>query len=330
MIKKQYAAITAVGGYVPEYILTNEELETMVDTNDEWIMSRTGIKERRILKGEGLGTSFMATEAIRMVLEKSGTKPEDVEVLIVATITPDYLFPTTGNLICENLGLTNAFCFDMSVACSGFVHGLVTGAQFIESGNYKKVIVVGADKMSSIMDYTDRTTCILFGDGAGAVLLEPNEEGLGIQDSILKQEPAGKGMISLPGGGSVNPATHETIDQRLHYFKQDGRAVFRYAVNGMSGTTIDVMKRNNLKGDDIAYLVPHQANLRILSKTAEYMGISADKVTINIEKYGNTTDATIPLCLWEWEDKFKKGDNIILSAFGAGFNYGSLYLKWAY
>ena len=330
MIKKQHAAITAVGGYVPEYILTNEELETMVDTNDEWIMSRTGIKERRILKGEGLGTSFLATEAIRMVLEKSGTKPEEVEVLIVATITPDYLFPTTGNIICENLGLTNAFCFDMSVACSGFVHGLVTGAQFIESGNYKKVIVVGADKMSSIMDYTDRATCILFGDGAGAVLLEPNDEGLGVQDAILKQEPAGKDMIILPAGGSVNPATQETLDKRLHYFKQDGRAVFRYAVNGMSSTTIDVMKRNNLMGDDIAYLVPHQANLRILSKTAEYMGISEDKVTINIEKYGNTTDATIPLCLWEWEDKFKKGDNIILAAFGAGFNYGSLYLKWAY
>jgi 3-oxoacyl-[acyl-carrier-protein] synthase-3 len=330
MMKKQHAAITAVGGYVPEYILTNEELETMVETNDEWIMSRTGIKERRILKGEGLGTSYMATEAIRMVLEKSGTKPEEIDVLIVATITPDYLFPTTGNLICENLGLTNAFCFDMSVACSGFVHGLVTGAQFIESGNYKKVIVVGADKMSSIMDYTDRTTCILFGDGAGAVLLEPNNEGLGVQDAILKQEPAGKDMISLPGGGSVNPATHETIDQRLHFFKQDGRAVFRYAVNGMSSTTIDVMQRNNLTGDDIAYLVPHQANLRILSKTAEYMGISPDKVTINIEKYGNTTDATVPLCLWEWEDKFKKGDNIILAAFGAGFNYGSVYLKWAY
>jgi 3-oxoacyl-[acyl-carrier-protein] synthase III len=330
MMKKQYAAITAVGGYVPEYILTNEELETMVETNDEWITTRTGIKERRILKGEGLGTSVMATEAIRMVLEKSGTKPEEVDVLIVATITPDYLFPTTGNIICENLGLTNAFCFDMSVACSGFVHGLVTGAQFIESGNYKKVIVVGADKMSSIMDYTDRATCILFGDGAGAVLLEPNDEGLGVQDAILKQEPAGKDIIILPAGGSVNPATHETVDKRLHFFKQDGRAVFRYAVNGMSGTTIDVMQRNNLKGEDIAYLVPHQANLRILSKTAEYMGISEDKVTINIEKYGNTTDATIPLCLWEWEDKFKKGDNIILAAFGAGFNYGSLYLKWAY
>jgi len=272
----------------------------------------------------------MATEAIRMVLEKSGTKPEEIEVLIVATITPDYPFPSTGNLICENLGLTNAFCFDMSVACSGFVHGLVTGAQFIESGNYKKVIVVGADKMSSIMDYTDRTTCILFGDGAGAVLLEPNDEGLGVQDSILKQEPAGKKMIIQPAGGSANPTTHETIDKGLHFFKQDGRAVFRYAVNGMSGTTVDVMKRNNLTGDDIAYLVPHQANLRILSKTAEYMGIAADKVTINIEKYGNTTDATIPLCLWEWEDKFKKGDNIILAAFGAGFNYGSLYLKWAY
>lgn len=329
-MKKLHAAITAVGGYVPEYILTNQELETMVETNDEWITTRTGINERRILKGEGQGTSVLATEAIRMVLEKSGTKPEEVEVLIVATITPDYLYPTTGNIICENLGLTNAFCFDMSVACSGFVHGLVTGAQFVESGNYKKVIVVGADKMSSVMDYTDRATCILFGDGAGAVLLEPNEEGLGVQDSVLKQDPVGKYMIHQPGGGSVNPATHETVDKRMHYFKQEGRAVFRHAVNGMAGTTLEVMKRNNLVGDDISYLVPHQANLRILAKTAEYMGIPKEKVTINIQKYGNTTDATIPLCLWEWEDKFKKGDNIILAAFGAGFNYGSLYLKWAY
>lgn len=329
-MKKLHAAITAVGGYVPEYILTNKELETMIDTNDEWITSRTGIKERRILKGEKQGTSVMATEAIRMVLEKNGTNPEDIDVLIVATVTPDFLFPSTGNIICENLGLKNAFCFDMSVACSGFVHGLVTGAQFIESGNYKKVLVVGADKMSSIMDYTDRATCILFGDGAGAVLLEPNEEGLGIQDAILKQDPIGKDMIFMPGGGSVNPSTGDTVDQRLHYFKQEGRAVFRHAVHGMSSTTTNVMKRNNLVGDDIAYLVPHQANLRILAKTAEYMGIPEEKVTINIDKYGNTTDATIPLCLWEWEDKFKKGDNIILAAFGAGFNYGSLYLKWAY
>lgn len=329
-MKKLHAAITAVGGYVPEYALTNQELEKMVDTNDEWITTRTGIKERRILKGEGQGTSVMATEAIRQLLEKSGTKPEEVEVLIVATVTPDYLFPSTGNIVCENLGLTNAFCFDMSVACSGFVHGLVTGAQFIESGNYKKVVVVGADKMSSIMDYTDRSTCILFGDGAGAVLLEPNEEGLGLQDSILKQDPAGKDLIILPGGGSVHPTTHETIDKGLHYFKQEGRAVFRYAVNGMSGTTVDIMKRNNLTGDDIAYLVPHQANLRILAKTAEYMGISEEKVTINIGRYGNTTAGTVPLCLWDWEDKFKKGDNIILAAFGAGFNYGSAYIKWAY
>ncbi len=329
-MKKIHAAITAVGGYVPEYALTNKELETMVDTNDEWITTRTGIKERRILKGENQGTSVMATEAIRQVLEKSNTKAEEVEVLIVATVTPDYLFPSTGNIICENLGLKNAFCFDISVACSGFVHGLHTAAQFIEAGNYKKVVVVGADKMSSIMDYTDRSTCILFGDGAGAVMLEPNHEGFGVQDAILKQDPVGKDMIILPGGGSVHPTSQETLDNRMHYFKQDGKNVFRHAVRGMSSTTIDVMKRNNLIGDDIAYLVPHQANLRILAKTAEYMGISEDKVTINIQKYGNTTAGTVPLCLWEWEDKFKKGDNIILAAFGAGFNYGSLYLTWAY
>jgi 3-oxoacyl-[acyl-carrier-protein] synthase-3 len=329
-MKKIHAAITAVGGYVPEYALTNKELETMVDTNDEWITTRTGIKERRILKGENQGTSVMATEAIRQVLEKSNTKAEEVEVLIVATVTPDYLFPSTGNIICENLGLKNAFCFDISVACSGFVHGLHTAAQFIEAGNYKKVVVVGADKMSSIMDYTDRSTCILFGDGAGAVMLEPNHEGFGVQDAILKQNPVGKDMIILPGGGSVHPTSQETLDNRMHYFKQDGKNVFRHAVRGMSSTTIDVMKRNNLIGDDIAYLVPHQANLRILAKTAEYMGISEDKVTINIQKYGNTTAGTVPLCLWEWEDKFKKGDNIILAAFGAGFNYGSLYLTWAY
>ena len=272
----------------------------------------------------------MATEAIRQVLEKSNTKPEEVEVLIIATMTPDFLFPTTGNIVCENLGLKNAFCFDMSVACSGFVHGLHTAAQFIESGNYKKVIIVGADKMSSVIDYTDRSTCILFGDGAGAVMLEPNHEGFGVQDAILKQDPVAKDMIIMPAGGSVNPMSQQTLDGRMNYFKQDGRNVFRHAVHGMSSTTVNIMKRNNLIGDDIAYLVPHQANLRILSKTAEYMGIPIEKVTINIEKYGNTTAGTIPLCLWEWEDKFQKGDNIILAAFGAGFNYGSLYLTWAY
>lgn len=329
-MKKIHAAITAVGGFVPEYTLTNEELASMVETNDEWIMSRTGIKERRILKGEKQGTSVLATEAIRQVLEKSNTKPEEVEVLIIATMTPDFLFPTTGNIVCENLGLKNAFCFDMSVACSGFVHGLQTAAQFVESGNYKKVIIVGADKMSSVIDYTDRSTCILFGDGAGAVMLEPNYEGFGVQDAVLKQDAVGKEMISMPAGGSVNPMSQETLDNRMNYFKQDGKNVFRHAVHGMSSTTLSVMKRNNLVGDDIAYLVPHQANLRILSKTAEYMGIPMEKVTINIEKYGNTTAGTVPLCLWEWEDKFKKGDNIILAAFGAGFNYGSLYLTWAY
>jgi 3-oxoacyl-[acyl-carrier-protein] synthase III len=329
-MKKIGAAITAVGGYVPEYTLTNGDLERLVETNDEWITTRTGIKERRILKGAQQGTSVLATEAVRQVLEKSGTKPEEVELLIVATITPDYLFPTTANLVCENLGLTNAFCFDMSVACSGFVHGLQTAAQFIESGNYKKVVLVGADKMSSIMDYTDRATCILFGDGAGAVMLEPNYEGLGVQDAVLRQDPAGKNAIIQPAGGSVNPTTQETLDKGMHFFKQEGALVFKYAVNGMANTARELMQRNQLTGDDIAFLVPHQANLRILSKTAEYMGVPMEKVTINIEKYGNTTDATIPLCLWEWESQFKKGDNLVLAAFGAGFNYGALYLKWAY
>ena len=329
-MSKVNAAITAVGGYLPDYVMTNAELETLVDTNDEWIRTRTGIIERRILKGEGVGTSVMGVEVVRQLLEKSGTSPEEVDALICATVTPDFIFPGAANLICGEVGLTNAFCFDLNAVCSGFVHAIVTGSQFIQSGTYKKVIVMGADKMSALLDYSDRTNCILFGDGAAGVLLEPNTEGFGIQDAVLKQDIVGKEMIMVKGGGSAYPASHETVDNRWHYFKQNGRAVFKHAVRGMSSVTKEVMERNGLKGEDIRYLMPHQANKRILQATAREMGISMDKVTINIEKYGNTTAATVPLCLWEWERKLKKGDNLILAAFGAGFNYGAVYLKWAY
>ncbi|MCK5467837.1 MAG: ketoacyl-ACP synthase III [Cyclobacteriaceae bacterium] len=322
--------ITAVGAYLPDYILTNQELEKMVDTDDEWITTRTGIKERRILKGEKQGTSVMAVKALEQLLEKSGTDPKDLDAVILATITPDYFFPTTANLVATEVGAVNAFGFDMLAACSGFIFALETGANYIRSGNYKKIAVIGADKMSSIVNYKDRNSCILFGDGAAGVMLEPNDEGLGIYDAIMRSDSVGKELIYLKGGGSVNPPTHETIDAGLHQFFQDGKSVFRYAVTSMAGVAAEIMKKNNLKGEDIAYLVPHQANKRIIDATAKRMGVGPEKVMLNIQYYGNTTAATIPLCLYDYEDKLKKGDNLVLAAFGGGFTWGSMYLKWAY
>jgi len=322
--------ITAVGGYVPDYVLTNEELEKMVDTNDEWIMTRTGIKERRILKGEQQGTSVMAVKVLEQLLEKSKTDPKDLDGVILATITPDYFFPTTANLIATEVGAENAFSFDMAAACSGFIYALETGANYIRSGNYKKIAVIGADKMSGITDYGDRNSCILFGDGAAGVMLEPNAEGLGILDSIMRSDAVGRELIYLKGGGSVNPPTHATVDDGLHYFYQDGKSVFKYAVTKMADVAAEIMERNELKGEDIAYLVPHQANKRIIDATANRMGVGPEKVMLNIQHYGNTTAATIPLCLYDYHDKLKKGDNLVFAAFGGGFTWGSMYLKWAY
>ena len=329
-MSKITAAITGVSGYVPEYVMTNKELETMVETNDEWIVSRTGIKERRVLKGEGLGTSHIAVPAVKDLLKKTNTKPEEVELLICATTTPDMVFPATANLITAEVGAINAFGYDIQAACSGFLFALATGAKFIESGQYKKVIVVGADKMSSIVDYTDRATCIIFGDGGGAVMLEPNTEGLGIQDQILKSDGTGAQFLHMKAGGSRKPATIETVQAREHYAFQEGQQVFKFAVKGMADVSAEVMERNNLTADDVAWLVPHQANKRIIEATANRMGVSNDKVMLNIQKYGNTTSGTIPLCLWEYENQLKKGDNLILAAFGGGFTWGAMYLKWAY
>ena len=329
-MSKIHAAITAVHGYVPDYILTNQELETLVDTNDEWIVSRTGIKERRILKGEGLGTSDMAVPAVNGLLKKRGISAEEIDLIIFCTTTPDMPFPATANILANKIGAVNAWGFDLQAACSGFIFGLTTGAQFIENGKHKKVLVIGGDKMSSIVNYEDRATCIIFGDGCGAVLLEPNTEGYGVLDSILKSDGAGAQYLHQKAGGSVKPATHETVEAREHFAYQEGPAVFKFAVTNMADVAHEVMERNGLGADDVAWLVPHQANKRIIDATASRTGLSADKVIINIERYGNTTNGTIPLCLWEWESKFKKGDNLILAAFGGGFTWGSVYLKWAY
>lgn len=324
------AAITGVSGYVPKDLLTNADLEKMVDTTDEWITTRTGIKQRHILKGEGLGTSDMGAEAVKQLLEKTGTAPEEVDALICATVTPDHVFPATSNIICDKVGIKNALSFDLGAACSGFLFALVTGSQYIETGMFKKVIVVGGDKMSSIIDYTDRATCVIFGDGAGAVMLEPTEEENGIRDSILRTDGSGREFLHQKAGGSVKPASHETIDAREHFVYQEGKTVFKFAVTNMADVSAEILERNNLTGDDVSWLVPHQANLRIIDATARRMGLTDEKVMINIQKYGNTTSGTIPLCLWEWEDKLKKGDNIVLAAFGGGFTWGSVYLKWAY
>jgi 3-oxoacyl-[acyl-carrier-protein] synthase-3 len=327
-MSKITAAITGVQGYVPDYVLSNEELAKIVDTTDEWITSRTGIKERRIQK-EG-ASSDMAAEAVKGLLEKTGTNPDDVDLVILATVTPDYTFPATANVLCDKVGIKNAWGFDLIAACSGFIYALSTGSQFIETGKYKKVIVVGVDKMSSIIDYEDRTTCIIFGDGCGAVLLEPNFEGNGILDFILRSDGAGRQFLIQPAGGSANPPTIETVENRMHYVKQEGKSVFKFAVTNMAEVSAEIMEKNNLSSDDVDWLVPHQANLRIIDATADRMGLPKEKVMINIEKYGNTTAGTLPLCLWDYEKQLKKGDTLILSAFGGGFTWGSVYLKWAY
>ena len=327
---KKNAAITAVAGYTPDFVLSNELLTTMVDTNDEWITSRTGIKERRILKGEGLGTSDMGEKAVNELLRKRGISADEIDLLICATVTPDMMFPATANIICDKIGANNAFGYDMNAACSGFIYALVTGTKFVESGTHKKVVVVGSDKMSSIVDYSDRTTCIIFGDGCGAVLLEPDEEGNGIVDSILKSNGAGREFLHQKAGGSLRPASHETVDAKEHYIYQEGKTVFKFAVTKMADVSAEIMEKNGLTGDDVSWLVPHQANKRIIDATANRMNIGSDKVMLNIQKYGNTTNATIPLCLWEWEDRLTKGENIILSAFGGGFTWGAVYVKWAY
>ena len=324
------AAITGVGGYVPEYILTNKELEGIVDTNDEWITSRTGIKERRILKEKGKATSDMGAEAIKVLLEKTKASAEDIDLIICATTTPDMMVASTGCIIADKVGASNAFAYDLMAACSGFLYAVSTASKFIETGTYKKVVVVGVDMMSSIIDYKDRATCIIFGDGAGAVMLEPNTNGYGIQDAILRSDGSGREFLHMKAGGSLNPPSHKTIDAREHYVFQDGQPVFKAAVKNMADVSEEIMTRNHLSATDIAWLVPHQANKRIIDATARRMGVGDEKVMLNIQKYGNTTAGTIPLCLWDYENLLSKGDNIILAAFGGGFTWGSIYLKWAY
>ncbi len=324
------AAITGINAWAPDYILDNKELEKMVDTTEDWILTRTGIKERHILKGEGKGTSDLGVEAVKGLLKKTNTKPEDVDLLICATVTPDMQFPATANIISDKVGIKNAFSFDLNAACSGFIYALDTASKFVESGQYKKVIVVGADKMSSIVDYTDRTTCIIFGDAGGAVMLEPTTEDVGIIDTAMYSDGFGRVHLHQKAGGSVKPASHETVDAREHFIYQEGQAVFKFAVTNMADVSVEIMERNNLTSEDISYLVPHQANLRIIEATARRMKLEKEKVMINIQNYGNTTHGTIPMCLHEWEHKLKKGDKIVLAAFGGGFTWGAIYLKWAY
>lgn len=329
-MQKINAAITAVGGYVPEYKLTNAILETMIDTTDEWIKTRTGVEERRILKGEGLATSDMCAPAVQELCKKRGISPDEIDVLIVATVTPDMVFPATANIVCDKVGAVNAWGFDVSAACSGFLYSLTVGTSLVESGRYKKVVVVGSDKMSAIVDYTDRTTCVIFGDGAGAVLLEPTETSYGIKDSLLKSDGGGREYLHMKAGGSLKPASNETVAAKEHYIYQDGQPVFKAAVKGMADAAYDLLQRNQLTGDDIAWLVPHQANKRIIDATANRMGLPSEKVMLNIQRYGNTTAATIPLCLWEWEKQLHKGDKLVLAAFGGGFTWGATLLEWAY
>jgi 3-oxoacyl-[acyl-carrier-protein] synthase-3 len=328
MMNKLTAAITAVQGYVPDDILSNEDLSKLVDTSDDWITSRTGIKERRIMRNGG--SSDMAAAAVKQLLEKKGIDPMEIDLVICGTVTPDHPFPSTANILSDKTGMKNAWSFDVNAACSGFLFALATGSQFIETGKYKKVIVVGVDKMTSIVDYQDRTTCVIFGDGAGAVLLEPNTEGLGLQDFILHSDGSGREFLVQPAGGSLHPASIETVENRMHYVKQEGQSVFKFAVTNMADVSAKIMEKNNLTSDDVQWLVPHQANLRIIDATANRMGLSKEKVMINIEKYGNTTAGTLPLCLWDYEKQLKKGDTLILSAFGGGFTWGAIYLKWAY
>ena len=330
MTQKISAAITAVSGYVPEDILSNRDLEKLVDTNDEWIRTRTGISERRILKGLNKGTSDLCVPAVLRICEKRGIEPSEIDCIIIGTVTPDMLFPSTANLVCEKVGAVNAWGFDLLAACCGFLYSLTTGASLIESGRYKKVVVLGADKMSSIVDYSDRSTCIIFGDGAGAVLLEPNFEGYGVKDSILRSDGSGKTHLHMKSGGSLSPATNETIARKEHYIYQEGQPVFKFAVTRMADVSEELLKRNKLSGDDIAFLVPHQANKRIIDATAQRIGLSEDKVMINIQRYGNTTAGTIPLCLADWESQLKKGDLLLLAAFGGGFTWGATLVKWGF
>jgi 3-oxoacyl-[acyl-carrier-protein] synthase-3 len=328
-MSKINAIITGIGGYVPEDILTNEDISNLVETSDEWIKSRVGIKERRILKGEGLGTSYMGTKAVRQLFDKTQTNPDDIEAVICATTTPDYFFPTAASMIAYNTGCKNALTLDLQAACTGFISGLETAANFIRSGKYKKVVLVAGDKMTSITNYKDRTTCPLFGDGCGAVLLEPTSEEFGVLDTILRTDGSGISHLNMKGGGSAYPSSHETVDKDMHYVYQDGQYVFKRAVTFMADASIEIVTRNGLSRKDIDWIVPHQANLRIIDATAKRLGVK-DKVMINIQKYGNTSAGTIPLCLWEYEDRLKKGDTLILTAFGAGFTWGAVYLKWAY
>ncbi len=327
-MNKITAAITAVQGYVPDDILSNEDLSKLVDTSDEWITTRTGIKERRIMRNGA--SSDMAAAAVEQLLAKKGIDPLEIDLVICGTVTLDHPFPSTANILSDKTGMKNAWSFDVNAACSGFLFALATGSQFIETGKYKKVIVVGVDKMTSIVDYQDRTTCVIFGDGAGAVLLEPNMEGLGLQDFILHSDGSGREFLVQPAGGSLHPASIETVENRQHYVKQEGQSVFKFAVTNMADVSAKIMEKNNLSSDDVQWLVPHQANLRIIDATANRMGLSKEKVMINIEKYGNTTAGTLPLCLWDYEKQLKKGDTLILSAFGGGFTWGAIYLKWAY
>jgi 3-oxoacyl-[acyl-carrier-protein] synthase-3 len=327
---KLRASITGVGGYVPDYVLTNQELETLVETSDEWITSRTGIKERRILKGENKGTSVMGTEAVRDLLRKTRVDPKEIDLIICATVTPDMLFPATANLVAAEVGAINAFGFDISAACSGFIYALTTGARYVESGMYKKVVVIGGDKMSSIIDYQDRTTCIIFGDGAGCVLLEPTTEEVGVMDSLLRSDGTGAPYLHMKAGGSRIPASHESVAARQHFIYQEGAAVFKFAVTNMADISAKLMEKNNLRSEEIAWLVPHQANKRIIDATASRMGLPDSKVMMNIARYGNTTSGTIPLLLWDFEKNLKKGDNLILAAFGGGFTWGAVWVRWAY
>lgn len=329
-MEKLNAVVTGVAGYVPDYILTNDEISKMVDTNDEWIMTRIGVRQRHILNEEGLGTSYMARKAAKALLRKTNTNPDDVDLVIVATTTPDYKFPSTSSILCDKLELKNAFAFDLSAACSGFLYAMEVAANFVRSGRYKKVIIVGADKMSSMVDYTDRATCPIFGDGAAAFLIEPTTEEYGIIDSILRTDGKGLPFLHMKAGGSVCPPSYFTVDNRMHYIHQEGRTVFKYAVTNMSNTTAEIAERNSLSKDSINWIVPHQANMRIIEAVANRMEVPMDKLLINIEKYGNTSAGTLPLCIWDFEKQLKKGDNIIFTAFGAGFTWGALYMKWGY
>ncbi|WP_291528377.1 beta-ketoacyl-ACP synthase III [Bacteroides sp. UBA939] len=329
-MKNINAVITGVGGYIPDYILTNDEISKMVDTTDEWIMGRIGIKERHILREDGLGTSYMARKAAKQLMQRTKSNPDEIDLVIVATTTPDYRLPSTSSILCEKLGLKNAFAFDLQAVCSGFLYALETGANFIRSGNYKKIIVVGAEKMSSIVDYTDRATCPIFGDGAAAAMLEPTTEDFGIMDAMLRTDGKGLPFLHIKAGGTVCAPSYYTLDNHMHYIYQEGRTVFKYAVANMSDTCKSVMERNHLSKEDIDWIIPHQANMRIITAVTQRLEVPSEKVMVNIERYGNTSAATLPLCLWDFEDKLKKGDNLLLTAFGAGFAWGAVYLKWGY